>query len=235
MSRPRHRIAIIQSSYIPWKGYFDIIRAVDRFVLLDDAQMTKRDWRNRNLIKTDRGLRWLTVPVETKGRFHQSIDETRIAGPWADRHWASLQHAYGKAPYFAVLGPRIRTLYEAADKESMLSRINHALTRGICDMLGIMTPLEFSRAFMPQGTKTDRLLSICIATGATDYLSGPSAQAYLDVEQFAAAGIAVQWADYRGYPPYPQLHSAFEHGVTILDLLFNTGPDAPKYMKALLP
>jgi hypothetical protein len=233
--RPRRRIAIIQSSYIPWKGYFDVIRAVDQFIFLDDAQMTKRDWRNRNLIKTERGLQWITIPVETKGRYHQTIDETRIAAPWAERHWATLQHAYGKAPYFAKLGPAVCALYEAAGAESMLSRVNYTLIRGICDILGIMTPLVYSRAFAPHGTKTDRLLAICAAAGATDYLSGPSAAAYLEVERFTAAGIAVHWADYSGYPPYPQLHDGFEHGVTILDLLFNTGADAPRYMKALSP
>jgi hypothetical protein len=233
--RSRRRIAIVQSSYIPWKGYFDIVRAVDQMVFLDDAQMTKRDWRNRNCIKTQTGQQWLTVPVETKGRYHQAIDETRIAEPWTARHWSALQHAYARAPYFATVAPRILALYQSVADETMLSRVNYTLIRGICDILGIDTPLTFSREFPVHGMKTDRLLSICTAAGATDYLSGPAAASYLEQDKFAAAGIAVRWAEYAGYPTYPQLHGEFEHGVSIVDLLFNTGPEALSYMKRLLP
>jgi hypothetical protein len=229
------RIAIIQSSYIPWKGYFDIIRSVDEFIFLDDAQYTRRDWRNRNRIKAPNGSIWLTVPVRSKGRYEQSIDETAIAEPWADRHFSSLRMSYARAPYFKTFAPHLQVLYEQAAGETMLSRANNLLVRGICDLLGISTPISWSRDYAAEGKATDRLLSICRAAGAAHYLSGPSAQAYLDLSKFQTAGISVNFANYTGYPQYPQLHGTFEHGVSILDLLFHTGPEAMRYMKQLMP
>jgi hypothetical protein len=229
------RVAIIQSNYIPWKGYFDIIRAVDEFVFLDDAQFTRRDWRNRNRIKTPNGTIWLTIPVVTKGRYEQAIDETEIAEPWADRHWETLRMSYARAPRFAEFEPRVRALYEQAAAQTRLSQVNSLLIGGICEMLGIATRIAWSRDYPVQGAKTDRLLSILQAAGATHYLSGPAAKVSMELDKFAAAGIEVAFADYTGYPEYPQLHGAFEHGVSILDLLFHTGSDAINYMKSPLP
>ncbi|MFW5835685.1 MAG: WbqC family protein, partial [bacterium] len=95
------KIAILQSNYIPWKGYFDIINYVDEFIVYDDAQYTRRDWRNRNLIKTPRGLKWLTIPVEVKGKYTQTIYETKIADKnWAEKHWKSIRHNYNEADCF---------------------------------------------------------------------------------------------------------------------------------------
>ena len=95
------KVAIVQSNYIPWKGYFDMIASVDEFILYDDMQFTRRDWRNRNLIKTPTGLQWLTIPVKVKGKFEQKIRETEIEGhDWAKTHWQSLVHNYGKAKHF---------------------------------------------------------------------------------------------------------------------------------------
>lgn len=227
------RVAIIQSSYIPWKGYFDIIRSVDEFVLLDDAQFTRRDWRNRNIIKTAAGAQWLTIPVETKGRFDAPIDTIRIAGPWADQHWATLRHVYARAPHFARLAPRIAAMYRTLGEETMLSAVNRCALEEICSVLGIDTPIRWSREYPVRGVRTDRLLSICVAAGATEYLSGPSARNYLELDKFAAAGITVRFVDYSGYPEYSQLHGPFEHGVSILDLLFNLGDDSLSAMRRL--
>jgi hypothetical protein len=229
----RKLVAIVQSNYIPWKGYFDLIRSVDEFVLLDEVQFTKRDWRNRNRIKTAAGARWLSVPVVSKGRYTQAIDETEIAESWVDKHWAALRHSYGRAAHFREFAEPVRALYDAAADEMLLSRVNYRLLVGICAMIGIATPIRFSREYATRGVKTDRLLSICAAAGATHYLSGPAARAYLETDKFAAQGIAVVYADYSGYPEYPQLCEPFEHGVSILDLLFNTGRDAPRYMKRM--
>lgn len=226
------RIAIVQSSYIPWKGYFDLVRAVDEFVLYDEVQFTKRDWRSRNQIKTANGLHWLTVPVEVKGKYHQSIREARIADPgWARSHFDSLRHAYARAPHFARYRERIEQAYEAAGAEQLLSDSNEILLRTVCELLGISTPITWSSEYEQREGRSERLLSICLAAGATRYLSGPAARVYLDVPMFEAAGVGVDFADYGGYPEYPQLHGPFEHAVTALDLLFNTGDDAPKFMK----
>jgi WbqC-like protein family len=226
------RVAIIQSNYIPWKGYFDIINLVDEFILYDDRQYTRRDWRNRNVIKTAQGLRWLTIAVQVKGRYHQRIDETVISDPdWAERHWMTIEQAYSQAPHFRTYRDAVAELY-ASSRENLLSLVNRRFLETICALLGIRTPLAWSTDYNVRGDRTQRLVSLCRAAGASEYLSGPAARAYLNEAEFAQAGIGLTYMDYSGYPEYPQLHGAFEHGVTILDLLFNTGSDAPAYMKS---
>jgi hypothetical protein len=225
------RVAIVQSNYIPWKGYFDLIAAVDEFILLDDVQYTKRDWRNRNLIKTAQGPQWLTIPVVNKGRQLQLIQETEISEPWAEQHWARIRHTYGKAPFFRDFEALIAGLYEAAASLTLLSDINRLFLQGLCEALNIGTPLAYSRDYRSTGSKTEKLLTLCRSAGAAAYLSGPSARDYLDDAAFAAAGIAVAWMDYGGYPEYPQLYGEFDHHVSVLDLLFNTGAEARRYMK----
>lgn len=230
--RAGKRVAIIQSNYIPWKGYFDIVNMVDEFILYDDRQYTRRDWRNRNVVKTSNGLRWLTIPVRVKGRFDQRIDETVIDDPsWAATHWRTIGQEYAGAAHFKAYRDRVGELYERATMER-LSEVNRHFIEGICGIVGITTRLSWSTDYEPRGDKTERLVSLCTQAGATEYLSGPAARVYIDESQFNAAGITLRYMDYSGYPEYPQLHGAFEHGVTILDLIFNAGPDAPAYMKS---
>ncbi|MFM9843257.1 MAG: WbqC family protein [Dongiaceae bacterium] len=225
------RVAIVQSNYIPWKGYFDLIAAVDEFILLDDVQYTKRDWRNRNLIKTAQGVQWLTIPVANKGRQTQLIDETEISEPWAEQHWARIRHSYGKAPFFDIYESPLAGLYEAAAGLARLSDINRLLLEGLCKQLDIATPLVRSRDYASTGSKTEKLLTLCQSAKAASYLSGPSARDYLNEAAFTDAGIAVAWMDYSGYPAYPQLYGEFDHYVSVIDLLFNTGPEARRLMK----
>ena len=228
------RVAIVQSNYIPWKGYFDLVRRCDEFVLYDDAQYTRRDWRNRNLIKTPGGLQWLTIPVEVKGRYLQRIRDTRISDAgWGRKHWATLRSNYAKAPYFGYYRELFEPLY-VVPSSPFLSVVNRRFTETIAPLVGIETRLSWSSDYELQDGRSERLLQICRAAGATVYLSGPAAKGYLDERLFAAAGIRVEWMDYTGYPVYPQLFGPFEHGVTILDLLFNAGPEALKYMKRRL-
>jgi hypothetical protein len=228
------RVAIVQSSYIPWKGYFDLIRAVDEFILLDDVQYTKRDWRNRNLIKTPAGKQWLTIPVHVKGRFQQTISETAVSDPrWAARHWGALSQNYAKAPYFRQFASSFEPLYEELARETSLSRINRRCIEVVCGLLRIETRISWSMQYASCEGSTDRLVLLCRGAGATHYLSGPSARAYLQSEKFVAAGIALQYADYAGYPAYPQLWGEFEHRVSVLDLLFNAGGQSQSYMKRL--
>jgi hypothetical protein len=227
-------VAIVQSNYIPWKGYFDIVNAVDEFILYDDRQYTRRDWRNRNLIKTPHGLHWLTIPVRAKGRYEQRIDETMVSDPaWSDLHWKTIAHSYTAAPYFATYREAIRTLYESSGEER-LSVVNRRFLESICALLGITTRFSWSTDYNATGDRSERLVSLCREAGATAYLSGPSARAYIDEAQFEESGIDLVYMDYGGYPEYPQLHGAFEHGVSILDLLFNTGPDARSFMKGVV-
>ncbi len=227
------RVAIVQSSYIPWKGYFDLIRSVDEFILLDDVQFTRRDWRSRNQIKTQHGLAWLSVPVNTRGRYTQTILETTISdASWADRHWQTLRASYAQTPFFRAYADRVEALYRGAASDR-LSDVNHAFLTGLCGMLGIETRVTWSTDYAVRSGRSERLVDLCLASGATEYLSGPSARDYLDVAAFEAAGVQVRFADYGGYPEYPQPHGPFVHQVSVLDLLFCTGPRAIEHMKTL--
>lgn len=225
------RVGIIQPNYVPWKGYFDFIRSVDAFVLLDDVQFTRRDWRNRNKIKTAQGLQWITIPVEVKGKYDQAIDQTQVADSgWVTHHVTSLEHAYRRATSFSSQWARLRELYESVSNLTSLSEINRIFIETICRWLGITTPIFSSRELGGAGTKNERLISICKTLGATSYLSGPAARAYMDEEVWADAGIGVEYKSYDGYPEYPQLHGPFEHGVSIIDLLLNVGDDAAGFI-----
>jgi WbqC-like protein family len=229
------RIAILQSNYIPWKGYFDMIAAVDEFVLYDDMQYTRRDWRNRNQIKTPQGLQWLTVPVLVKGRYLQTIRETRIDGAgWAANHWRSLVQNYRGAPYFAEIAQWLEPLYLGPIPDH-LSQLNRTLIEAICKYLNIRTTITNSWDYRLRDGKTERLADLCLQAGATGYVSGPSARDYIDEGIFRDLGIQLTWFDYAGYPEYPQLWGPFVHGVTVLDLLFNCGQDAHRYMRHVRP
>jgi hypothetical protein len=226
------KLAIVQSNYIPWKGYFDLVNSVDEFILYDDMQFTRRDWRNRNLIKTPSGLQWLTIPVAVKGRYLQSICETEISDPnWGTRHWSTLSHNYSKAPFFDLYRPVFEPLYR--QQEQSLSKVNFGFLRAICGILGITTRISWSMDYRPlKEGKTERLVDLCRRAGGTHYISGPAARDYIEPHLFDEAGIDLSFFDYAGYPEYPPRFGKFEHGLSVLDLLFNTGPQAPRFMKS---
>ena len=220
------RVAIVQSNYIPWKGYFDLIASVDEFVLLDCVQYTRRDWRNRNRIKSRNGLKWLTIPVEVKGRYLQRICETRISDPdWARDHWETIRHSYSRAPHFHDCEELLRDLYLTC-RDEWLSDVNARFLTAICGYLGISTRILRSTDFDLPDDKTERLATLCSLLNATQYVSGPAARVYLDIEQFTRRGAAVTFFDYDGYPEYDQLYPPFEHAVSIIDLLVHLGPAA---------
>ncbi len=229
----RKKVAILQSNYIPWKGYFDLLNFVDEFILYEDVQYTKREWRNRNKIKTPNGLMWLTIPVEVKGKYFQTIRETVISDPkWSSRHWQSIMHNYSQAKYFHSYKAIFEELY-LGQNEVFLSPINYRFLTAVCSILGIKTKLSWSMDYhLPEEGKTERLLNLCKQAGATEYLSGPAAKVYIDEKLFKNEGIKLHYMDYSGYPEYSQLFPPFEHGVSVLDLIFNEGPEAPKYMKS---
>jgi hypothetical protein len=227
----QHKAAIVQSNYIPWKGYFDLVAAVDTFILYDDVQFTRRDWRNRNLIKTPDGLKYLTVPVRSKGRYEQLIRETEIDGEdWARSHWRALETNYRRAPHSIEVFELLRPHFEPG-RYDMLSDLNRQLLTTICAYLGIDTAIRSSSEFDLSGDRTERLATICAQAGATVYLSGPAAKGYLQEETFSRQGIQVEWFGYEGYPPYAQLWGEFRHEVSIVDLLFACGRTAPQFMK----
>ncbi|WP_454732092.1 MULTISPECIES: WbqC family protein [Cupriavidus] len=231
MTSAKHVVAIVQSCYIPWKGYFDLIGSVDEFIIYDDMQYTRRDWRNRNLIKTPQGLSWLTLPVKVKGKYFQSIRETELDGQrWRVDHWKALQQNYRRAPHFASIAEVLEPYY-TSHEYTRLSELNRALLEAICSLLGITTKLKWSWDYDLVDGKTERLVSLCEQAGATKYISGPAARDYMEPHYFSDVGIELSYFDYSGYPEYPQLWGGFEHGVSVLDLLFNCGPEARNYMK----
>ena len=226
------RIAILQSNYIPWKGYFDLIRNVNEFILFDDVQYTRSDWRNRNKIKTPHGIRWLTIPVRIKGNFGQTIEQTLVSDPnWAAKHWQIVKFSYARSPCFEQFHDPIKNAYLGCTERN-LSRINERFLTVICNLLGISTKISRSTDYRQIEGKTERLVSLCQQVGASEYYSGPAGKDYIQSQLFERAGIKLKFVDYSGYPEYPQLFPPFEHQVSILDLLFNAGPDALRYMKA---
>jgi hypothetical protein len=227
------KVAILQPNYIPWKGYFDIINMIDIFVVYDDVQYTLRDWRNRNKIKTKSGLQWLTIPND--GTQKKMIKDVKIV--WDDRwnvkHWKSIAVNYSKAQYFKEYKGYFEELYLNL-KDQYLWEVDLKFIELITKILGVNTKIILSSDldYDRNLTKTERLIAILKELNATSYLSGPSAKSYIDENLFKKENIELEWMDYSGYPEYPQLYPPFVHEVSIIDLIFNTGPNATKYMKS---
>jgi hypothetical protein len=224
-----NRVAVLQSNYIPWKGYFDIIHDVDLFIFYDDVQYTKNDWRNRNRIKRASGVSWLTIP--TGKDINRLICEVKLTDDaWAAKHWSVIREAYSAAPAFGVYREFFEHVYLERRWES-LSDLNQFLIKEISSrFLGVSTVFKDSRDYGASGSRLDRLVDLLKKAGADLYVSGPSAQSYIDETRFADAAIALQYKSYSGYPEYPQFYPPFEHAVSVLDLLFQVGSEAPHFI-----
>ena len=226
------KIAILQSNYIPWKGYFDLISSVDEFILYDEMQYTKNDWRNRNRIKSINGTNWLTIPVKIDNLF-QKINETIIADKnWHKKHKNSLQTNYAKALNFKENKDFIFNLYEQVSHLQLLSEINYFFLKEICNFLKIDTEISFSSKYEIGEGKTERLINICKQANANTYISGPSAKSYVEENLFLENKINLEWFDYSGYKEYEQLYPPFEHSLSFLFLIFNMLFYAYKYLKS---
>lgn len=224
------KVAILQSNYIPWKGYFDIIRQVDEFIFYDEVQYTKNDWRNRNKIKTPQGPQWITIPVRQLN-LAQKISETHVSQDnWAEKHWKTISLNYCKAPFFNDYKTRFETFYSGI-KTSSLSEINRSAIELINSILGIKTKLSNSLDYQMIEGKNERLIDLVLKAGGNYYLSGPSAKEYIREDLFREAGIEVGWMEYGGYPEYPQSFPPFTHAVSVIDLIFQTGPSALNYFE----
>jgi len=226
-----HTVVVLQPSYIPWRGYFDLIRRCDTFVFYDDVQYDKHGWRNRNKIKTHAGPQWLTIPVYARGNVeeHTRIDRIEIddRSDWRRKHLESIRHAYRRAPYFDETFAFLTELYSA--RPALLADFTIELTIALANRLHLTAAFLRSSSLSVHGVKTERLVSTLQKLGATHYISGPSARSYIDQDQFDAAGIELEYIDYR-YDPYPQLHGAFEPSVSIVDILMMTGSEAARYI-----
>ena len=229
-----NKIFISQSNYIPWKGFFDAMNTVDTFVVYDTMQFTRRDWRNRNLIKTKKGLIWLTIPVESKGKYFQKINEVKIADAnWNKKHWQILKQHYSSAQCFNEMKSFIEELYLGCNFE-YLSEINLHFLKRINEFLKIKTSIINNIQTDFSVEKNERLIKICEQFNATEYYTGSAAKAYLDESKFNSKAIDVHYFDYKNYPEHHQLFEPFNHQVSIIDLLFNEGGHSNKFMKSFL-
>jgi hypothetical protein len=203
---------------------------VDEFILYDDMQYTRRDWRNRNKIKERNGAQWITIPVQVKGKYYQKICDTIISDKeWAYKHWSAIVHNYSRSEYFSMYSGTLEHLYLDCTDEH-LSDINYRFISAICKILDINTELSWSMDYKIEGDKSEKLLNICKQAKAVEYISGPSAKNYIDEELFKREGVILKYMDYSGYPEYNQLYPPFDHYVSILDLILNMGPNAKNYM-----
>lgn len=204
---------------------------VDEFIFYDEVQYTKNDWRNRNKIKTPQGIQWLTIPVRQES-LDQKIKDTKISDKkWNIKHWRTISQNYSKAKYFKDYKDIFEELYLTCDEE-YLSEINYKFITTINEILGIKTKLRLSSEFELVDGQTEKLLGICKDCNADIYLSGPAAKDYFNEDLAKQENIKVEWMDYSGYKEYEQLNPTFEHGVTILDLIFNKGDRAKEFMKS---
>lgn len=229
-------VVIVQSNYIPWRGYFAMISRADELILLDSVQYTKNDWRNRNIIKTPSGPQWLTIPVVRC--FPQTIDQARIAGAgWAERHIRVIEHNYRRARAFDETSSWLFPSLRKAAGFPLLTEVNACLIAEFCRRLGITRTIRrctdiVSRDALANMEPTERVIQLCASAGATHYLTGPTAKDYLLLDKFEQAGIEVQWMDYGRLPQYRQCWDGFEPRVSVIDLLLNCGSSAPEFLHA---
>jgi hypothetical protein len=222
---PNKKVAISQSNYVPWRGYFDLINSVDEFIFFDEVQYTRRDWRNRNKILINNKPTWLTIPLENKGNYLEIISNMKaFDGNWKSRHIEIIKKNYAKTKYFQDIFALLDKLYKEINS-LYLSDINQFLIKEICVLLNIKTKFKKSSEFKIFTSRnydaTERLVDLCYQTGCTTYISGPSAKEYLRTEDFKKKDINVLWFDYKESKIYDQSQKNFIKDLSILDCLFH--------------
>lgn len=221
--------AIHQLQYWPGLRFFAKMRAAELFIYLDDVQFEKREFQNRNRIRTPRGWQYLTAPVISKGRFAQKINEVELELPagWLADHLQSIKMNYARAPFFKQHQPALEELYSRDYR--LLSDLAMATMDFLKDGLGIKTPVRFSSEFKVDEASSARLARLCAAAGADGYLSGAGAKDYLDPGVFSYAGIKLSWQEFKPRE-YPQAFPGFEPDMSALDLLLNCGPRSLEWL-----
>jgi len=226
------KAVILQSNYIPWKGYFDLIYDADVFVFYDCVQYTKNDWRNRNRIYTRNGKQWLTIPVAAEA-VKGAIDEVKLTDSrWQQQHHRALVLGYKRAPFFHQLR-ELADNYLLNKQWASLSELNQHLITSLSTRLGCATRFVNARELSPRGERVERLIDILRKLGATRYISGKAAEAYLSGNEslFEGNGIELIYKMYGPYKPYCQLSEPFEEAVSILDLVANLSwQDIPSHI-----
>ncbi|MFH1415974.1 MAG: WbqC family protein [Elusimicrobiota bacterium] len=216
------KICIHQPQYMPWLGYLDKINSSDRFVVLDDVQYNKREFQNRNRIRTPQGSAWLTAPVMVKGNYLQKINEVKINNSinWREDHIKALELNYSKSDFFDRFFPDLKKIISVP--REFLRELNMAVIEYMLDVFRINTPHIYSSQFGINSTKTERIIDICKKTGAGTYLSGRGAAEYLDEHRFSEESIELEYQDFI-HPEYKQCYSGFISHMSAVDYLFNCG------------
>jgi hypothetical protein len=226
-------VAVHQPQYLPWLGYFDKMRRVDVFCYLDNVQYKKNDWQNRNRVKTARDWQWLTVPVCY--RYPQKINEVIINNKvnWRNKHLQALITNYSRAPYFKDYLHLFEVIY-AKDWQSLVDLNIHLIEEMKTALkLEHRTTVRASDFDLSEDA-TDRLISICKALNADTYLSGQDGTTYMNMERFRQAGIKVVVQEFK-HPIYPQVFDGFQSHLSVVDLLFNCGPEALEIIAEINP
>ena len=229
-------VAIHQPHYVPWLGYLDRMAKADLFIVLDHVQFERRNYQNRTMIRLEDQSRWLTVPVVQLSQKERIIDKQVDnsedgSRAWGPNHFKTLKYAYRKAPYFNLYADRLQQILEA--RWDKLVDLDLAMLDFLRDAFEIRTPIRRSSEMRAEGARSGLLLNLCRETAAgSTFLGGlGGSRGYLDLEAFSAAGIGVQWQEFK-HPVYPQCgEGPFIPGLMSLDLLFNCGPLAKDYLR----
>lgn len=229
------RVTLLQSNYLPWRGYFDFMAKSDEFIVYDSCQYTVNDWRNRNQLKTHDGVRWITVPVITKGRFRQRITEAEVADhKWIKAHLSTIAAALGKAEHGKPALTLLGECFEVAAKTRSLHEINVRFLEAIHGSLGLECRLtddsDYDVDTIGDLSPSAKVAELVQRAGATRYLTGPRGLDYLEPTDFSTRGIAIDVLDYSTLGPYPQLYGEFVDHLSVIDLLANAGADAASYL-----
>lgn len=224
----KKKIAIMQPTYLSWLGYFALMSHVDCFVYLDDVQFAKRSWQQRNQIKTPNGSMWLTVPVITKGKRDQLLKEVMIDqnSDFRTSHMKSIKQYYARSRYFEYFFPSIERVYSGCQSNSLVD-LNISLIDNFRDILNIETQVHCSSHLIASGKKSTYLLDICSELGCNEYISPPGSSNYLDqaAQDFQNKDIEIKYFNYN-HPVYSQPYQPFLPYMSILDLIFNEGPNS---------
>jgi hypothetical protein len=228
----KKKIAIIQPNYIPWIGYFKIINDVDEFVFLDDVQYTKRDWRNRNFINSNKGKILLSIPVITKNKFFQKIHETEcLNNNWKEDHLSKIKETYKSYPYFKEIFEILNKSYYKTNSKNLLNNLYNILFE-LINFLKIKTKISFSKDISSNKKKLEKIIEICKQKKANIYLSGPSASNYIDEEKMNVSNLSLEYIDYRNYMyEIKNKKHAFVDNLSVIDLLMNFGSTSNRFLK----
>ena len=227
------KVVILQPNYIPWIGYFEIIKSSDIFIFLDDVQYTKRDWRNRNFININNKKYLLTIPVNTKGKFHQKINEVKLANQkFKEKHLEIIRQNYKKTRYFDEFFYILNKTYNKYS-EDYLSEFNINLIKVISNYLKIETKFMKSSDFKIELKSNEKLIELCKKVNCKIYLSGIKARNYLNEKKFIEANIKLKIVKYKQQKIYKNQINKFIPKLSIIDLIFNEGPNSINYLQDL--